>query len=136
VNLKIKRMIISYSRRLSMSWEPRVVAKDKAKIAPALHKCSKCGKLCYEGDSEKNYQKYVAQFPDDVVLFEPIHMDHIKPVVDVHGWTTWEDFFEGLFCAEENFRALCSPCHDAKTALENSHRPGYKKRKNNWRKKK
>jgi 5-methylcytosine-specific restriction endonuclease McrA len=129
MNLKLKRMIISYSRRLSMSWEPRVRCKDKAKVAPALHVCAKCGTLCYEGSSEKNYTQYLAQFPDRLVLFAPIEIDHIKPVVDVYGWTNWEDFFAGLFCDEDNFWALCPKCHSDKTALENSHRPNYKPRR-------
>lgn len=123
---KTKRMVISYARRISQSWAPRNIAKDKAKIAPALHRCDKCGNMCYEGESENNYQKYLDQFPDKIILFEPIHMDHIKPVVDINGWTTWEDFFESLFCPEDNFRALCPPCHEIKTSNENSHRPNFK----------
>ena len=129
-------MIISYSRRLSLSWEARVACKNEAKVASALHSCAKCGTLCYEGSSEKNYEAYLAQFPDKTVLFAPIEIDHIKPVIDVYGWTNWEDFFNGLFCERDNFWALCPKCHDEKTRLENSHRPNYKPRNKFAKKKK
>lgn len=116
---RIRRQIISNARRLSLSWRPRQIAKDKCKVAPALHKCSKCGNLCYEGKSEKNYQAYLEQFPNDVILFEGIKMDHIAPVIDpIAGFEGWDKFFEGLFCEEANFRGLCSVCHDKKSSQE------------------
>lgn len=120
MNNRIKRSLISYARRLSLSWEPRKLAKDKCKVAPALHRCSKCGVLCYEGESEKNYDAYVLQYADEVVLFEGIKMDHIAPVVDpASGFEGWDIFFKGLFCDEINYRGLCSPCHDVKSSKEN-----------------
>lgn len=127
MNRKIKNMIVSYARRLSGSWEPRNSAKAKAWVAPALHRCAKCGSLNYEGDSQKNFDKYVKQFPNDVVNFDGIEVDHIIPVVSVTGWTNWDDFFESLFCPEDNFRCLCNKCHSAKSANENSHRAQAKK---------
>lgn len=119
MNNRIKRSIISYARRLSLSWEPRKRAKDKCKVAPALHRCSKCGILCYEGQSQENYDKYLVQFPDELILFEGIKMDHIMPVVDpITGFDGWDKFFQGLFCDEMNFRGICSPCHDVKSNQE------------------
>lgn len=129
MNDKIKRMIIGYARRLSSSWEPRQNAKRKAKIAPALHRCSKCGSLNYEGDSQKTFDKYVQEYPNDKVNFDGIEMDHVIPVVKVTGWTTWEDFFSSLFCDEDNYRALCHSCHIKKSSNENSHRHRHNKAK-------
>jgi 5-methylcytosine-specific restriction endonuclease McrA len=127
VDAKTKRMIISYARRISSSWPPRRSAKEKAKVAPALHRCTKCGILCYEGESVKTFQKYLSQYgTDNKVLFDGIEMDHISPVVQIGGWTSWDDYFKSLFCDEDNFRALCPPCHSDKTDRENSHREGYK----------
>jgi hypothetical protein len=122
MNAKIKRMIVGYARRLSGSWEPRNNVKRRAKVAPALHRCAKCGSLNYEGDSVKTFNKYVDQFPNDKVNFDGIEIDHIQPIVKLSGWTNWEDFFSSLFCDEDGLRPLCHDCHSKKTANENSHR--------------
>lgn len=122
-------MIKGYSRRLSSSWPPRIAVKDAAKVAPALHKCAKCGSLNYEGDSQKNFDKYVLQFPNDVVNFDGIEIDHISPVIELSGWTNWDDYFNSLFCSEINFRPLCESCHSQKTLAENSIRQTHKAKK-------
>lgn len=129
MNDHIKRKIISYARRLSGSWPPKQNVKKRALVAPALHRCSKCGSLNYEGESEKNFQKYVEQFPGEVVNNRGIELDHIKPVISVSGWSTWEDFFNSLFCDEDNYRPLCFICHKRKSTEENRHRQSHRKRK-------
>jgi 4-hydroxyphenylpyruvate dioxygenase-like putative hemolysin len=126
MNGKIKRMIIGYARRLSSAHEPWKNVKDACKVAPALHKCAKCGSLNYDGDSEKSFQKYVEQFPQHKVNFRRIEIDHISPVVKITGWTTWDNFFESLFCDEDGYRPLCRECHNHKTKNENSHRQSHK----------
>lgn len=131
MNNRIKRSIISHARRLSLSWEPRKIAKDKCKVAPALHRCSKCGILCYEGQSDKNYDDYVEKFAPETILFEGIKMDHIAPVIDpVSGFSGWDKFYEALFCDEINFRGICGPCHDKKTSTEDKVRNTYYNPKN------
>jgi hypothetical protein len=129
MNDRIKRQIINYARRLSGSWPPKQNVKKQALVAPALHRCSKCGSLNYEGESERNFQKYVEQFPNDVVNFDGIEMDHVQPVVKLSGWISWEDFFSSLFCDEDGYRALCSVCHREKSRRENSLRPSHRRRK-------
>jgi 5-methylcytosine-specific restriction endonuclease McrA len=48
-----------------------------------------------------------------------IFVDHIKPVIDpLKGFTTWDEFIEGLFCEKDNLQALCKDCHDNKTKAE------------------
>lgn len=128
---KIRNMIKGYARRLSGSWPPKQAVKEACKVAPALHKCAKCGSLNYEGDSQKNFEKYVAQFPNDVVNFDGIEIDHITPVVEVTGWTNWDNYFDSLFCSEENLRPLCNKCHSAKSSTEATFRASYKKKKDN-----
>lgn len=117
---RIKRQIISYARRISISWSPRVSAKNRAKVAPATYECAKCGKWCYEGTSEKNYQELCAAHPDKTIVMESIDVDHIVAVVDpVKGMESWDTFFERLFCEESNYRCLCpSPCHLEKSNSE------------------
>lgn len=129
MNDRIKRQIISYARRISGSWQPKQNVKKQSQVAPALHRCSKCGSLNYEGESEKNFQKYVTDYPNDIVNFDGIEMDHIQPVVQVSGWTTWDDFFKSLFCDEDGYRALCHSCHHAKSCHENSHRVSHRRKK-------
>lgn len=126
---KIRNMIKGYARRLSASWPPRVAAKEKLKVAPALHRCSKCGSLNYEGDSQKNFDKYVEQFSNDLVNFDGIEMDHIAPVIPVTGWTTWDSYFDGVFCEEDNWRGLCNKCHQGKSNHEASHRAIHNKKR-------
>lgn len=110
-----------------MSWKPRQLAKNKCKVDAALHRCSKCGVLCYEGKSEKNYEAFVEKY-QEVVLFEGIKMDHIFPCIDPRtGFEGWDEFFKALFCDEINFRGLCGPCHDLKTREEDKIRGTTKK---------
>ena len=126
MNSRIRRSLISHARRLSLSWEPRTRAKNSCKVDSALHRCTKCGTLCYEGSSDKNYEAYVEKYAPEIVLYEGIKMDHINPVVDpLEGSSTWDNFYENLFCAEDNYRGLCDPCHDTKTSQENKLRNTY-----------
>lgn len=130
MDTKTKRMIRDYARRISQWWAPRNAVKKRSQVAPALHRCSKCGSLNYEGKSEANYKKFVEQFKSEVVNFDGIEIDHIKPVVDVaKGFGTWDEFFEGLFCSEDNLRALCSTCHSLKSLAEGKVRRDVKKKK-------
>lgn len=126
MNSRIRRQLISYARKLSLSWEPRQQAKNECKVDSALHRCSKCGTLCYEGSSEKNYEAFVEKYSPETVLFDGIKLDHINPVVDpLVGFQDWDKFYEGLFCAKDNFRGICSLCHDKKSATENKIRNTY-----------
>lgn len=50
-------------------------------------------------------------------------MDHSNPVVDVeNGWTNWEDYLDGLFVKESDWKILCLECHASKTLRENEER--------------
>lgn len=129
MNAKIKRMIIGYARRLSGSWEPRNNVKRRAKIAPALHRCSKCGSLNYEGDSQKTYEKYLEQYPNDIVNFDGIEIDHVQPVIKVTGFTTWDEYFSSLFCDEDGYRPLCNSCHTRKSSEENRQRLSHRRKR-------
>lgn len=123
MNSRIRRSLISYARKLSLSWEPRRIVKDKAKVAPATHECSKCGNWSYGGTSDKNYEELCEQYPDKTILYATIHMDHIVPVVDpATGATSWDDFYDRLFCHQDNFRALCQKCHEDCTKDQNQKR--------------
>lgn len=117
---KWKAKIINALRKLSFSYPPRNEAKKKRKVAPAIYSCAICEVHCYDGKSEKAYEKHKETYPD---LVYGIVLDHIEPVVDLKkGFGNWNEFMEGLFCDEENFQAICNQCHDIKTKKENEER--------------
>ncbi len=52
-----------------------------------------------------------------------IHIDHVDPVVDpAKGFTTWDNYIEGLFVTSDKLQVLCKDCHLIKTQLENKGR--------------
>lgn len=87
-------------------WYPVRHARLKlAKITPNIFKCEICS-----------------------VLTDKVQVDHITPVVDPKtGFTTWDDYFERMFCSVENLQVLCHECHKQKTQAENSVRRKKKK---------
>lgn len=118
---KTHNRLLQYARKISRYWTPRNTAKEKCKIDVKLYECSKCGKYCYEGESKKNFAKYVEKYPDKEVSMERFDMDHIVPVVDVYSTShDWNEYYQRLFCPEDNYRGLCSTkCHAEKTKAEN-----------------
>jgi len=66
-----------------------------------LHKCFECDEL----------------FPA-----KDMRADHIKPIVPVTGFDSWDAVIERLFCEIEGFQALCVDCHAIKTKAENAER--------------
>lgn len=58
----------------------------------------------------------------DHVRGSEIEIDHVVPVGETPGMglsdTTWDGFIARLFCDAEGLRALCSPCHKARTKAQ------------------
>ena len=101
-------------RRLSIKYPPRlkvlnaakttyfITAKNGNPVKRVSFKCQLCGTAGLK-------QKEVA-------------VDHVIPVVDLEGWTNWEDFINRLYCEQDNLQLICNVCHDKKSATENSER--------------
>lgn len=102
-------------RRLSLRYPPRIAAlnrtketyfitaKNGNKVKRVKWTCELCGKKDLTSKEKE--------------------LDHITPVVSTKdGWTNWEDFFDGLLCAESNWQILCLECHAKKTLEENKER--------------
>lgn len=53
---------------------------------------------------------------------EETAMDHINPVIETTGFTTWDAYLSSLFCGEEGYQCLCKECHQKKTQEENKQR--------------
>lgn len=96
-----KRFVISALRRVSLRWAPRNEAKKAARIERGFYLCAHCKKAF--GPKE-------------------VHLDHIKPVVRISGFTNWDDYLERLLPDVNDFQVLCSGCHDIKTMIENNGR--------------
>jgi len=96
--INLKTWLIPKLRRLSYQWPPRNEAKKLARVSRGLYKCNNCKEIF--GPKE-------------------IFMDHKFPVVAITGFENLGKYVESLFCSEENYQALCGPCHDKKTEEEN-----------------
>lgn len=93
-------------RRGSFYWKARTEAMTAARVSRGLYRCAICGDLF--GPKE-------------------VDLDHINPVVDPrHGFTTWDDYINRLFCDVEGFQVICRADHSAKTLIEDSLREQYK----------
>ena len=55
-----------------------------------------------------------------------LSVDHINPVVPLTGFDSWDAVIARLFCEKQGLQALCSQCHDHKTAIEKEQRKKYK----------
>lgn len=129
---KFKNKIISALRKLSYTWQPRLNVRKRAKRAPATYECELCKYWCYEGKSEKNFEKLKEEFPDKKIKMEALRDDHIEPVRDVKdGFVDWNTFIERMYCEEENFQTICKSCHAVKTKKETEERKKWRAKKKN-----
>lgn len=79
--------------------------------------------------SERREVKKRATFPGLMYLCEKcnklsskkIQIDHIAPVGKApKGWKGWDKYLQRLFCPVSNLQALCTPCHKAKSKIDNA----------------
>jgi 5-methylcytosine-specific restriction endonuclease McrA len=88
-----------------------LVARRGKGINPAT------GRQCFLHECEECHQLFPAK---------EVRADHIKPIVPVTGFDTWDKTIERLFCEIEGFQVLCVPCHKVKTDIENKQRKANK----------
>jgi len=107
---KIRKFLIPVLRRATFYWPAREEAKKAARIERGLYKCAGCGRSVKNGEFQ---------------------MDHIKPAVNIKGWTGFmDDFIRKLYGTKDEWQILCkSPCHEAKTKAENNARKILTKKK-------
>ena len=93
----------------SGKWAPKQQCIKKARVSRGIYTCSCCGELVTA----------TIKHPTTGKRTKNILADHVIPIIDpAVGFTTWDDFIEGLFCEEENFQAVCYACHKEKTKEE------------------
>lgn len=97
----VKSRIIAALRQLSMYAPAITEAKRKARIDRGVYTCAFCQK--------DTWTKEIA-------------VDHIKPIVPVTGWDSWDGYISRLFCDAKDLQVLCRPCHLNKSKAENEER--------------
>ena len=103
--------IVSALRKGSRYWKPVSVVREQAFTKRKVNKST--GRLA------KHYK--CAECKDDFPASET-QVDHMIPLVDPCGFTTWDSFIERLYCEEDNLQLLCKPCHQIKTNSEKAAR--------------
>ena len=114
----IQQFLIPFLRKASQRWPAKIQARKNAKVIiedghfkngnvrkRVMYKCHQCGVL-------------VDQFNG--------HIDHLEPVVNISGFTNWEDYINRLFCSVDLLAHKCIPCHEAITREQNLERYKYK----------
>lgn len=114
---KLKQRIIAALRKLTYGYKPRTDAKNAQKVGPAAYQCEHCQQVIYEGKKQDIPPIITDKYPN--AIKGKIHLDHREPVVSAeHGWQGWDVYIERMFCSQDNYQAICSVCHKAKTFLE------------------
>lgn len=103
--------LINQLRRLSLKFPPAIRATNRTREEYYI--------LSKKGKPMKRVKYTCASCGKKDLKRSEMNLDHKIPVVGVEGFKDWNEFIEGLFCAEENLWLICIPCHDAKTASEN-----------------
>ena len=98
----VKSALRSASRR----WKPKNDVKKAARVGRGMYQCV-------------GYNREPHIVPLTLNKKNNVFVDHLVPIVDpVDGFSTWDDFVNGLFCEEENLQVMCLECHKQKTLDE------------------
>ena len=103
-----KAFIVSVLRSGTRKYPPKYETLNEAKTEKKIN--VKTGRLA------QHYRcaQCQGEFPA-----KDVEVDHIKPAVSpLTGFTTWDDFINGLYCGKENLQCLCKSCHKRKTKEE------------------
>lgn len=106
-----KAFITSVLRSGFRKWPNKFLVLKEAAVGKRINK-----------SSNRLAEHYVCAKCKEEFPQKEIQIDHIKPIVGVEGFISWDKFIEGLFCDKENLQALCSECHKLKSKLENEER--------------
>lgn len=102
-----KAFIISVLRGGSRRYPPKYETLNEAKTEKKINTAS--GRVAQHFMCNQCKK----DFPQKLV-----EVDHIQPVVGISGFTTWDNFIQGLYCDRNNLQVLCKTCHAIKTKKE------------------
>lgn len=106
---KYRNFIKNQLRSGTRKWSPIQKCKNRARVGRGEYKCQCCESIVAPTIYDEDKRKRVTN----------IFVDHINPVIDPNvGFTTWDEFIEGLYCEEDNLQLLCGECHKVKSQEE------------------
>lgn len=111
---QFRAWLIPKLRRFSVYWPQRRYAREDARIEVPDGN--------FKNGNPKIKVMYKCNICTKIVGRDEIHIDHIKPVVDLDGFNTWDDYINSLFCDVSNLQAICEECHAKKSLKENQQR--------------
>lgn len=105
---RYRQFIINNLRRATQKWKPIQDCLKEARVERGIYHCNGC------------HEEVPATIKDDKnKRVKNVFVDHIRPVIDPNiGFTTYDDFINGLFCERDNLQLLCKTCHDIKSQEE------------------
>jgi hypothetical protein len=95
-------------RSASQRWPPKYRVLSQACVGTKLNVATGRMAKHYICNSCKN------EFPA-----KNVEVNHIRPVVPVTGFDSWDGVVERLFCEAEGLEVVCKLCHRAITKQEN-----------------
>lgn len=112
---KYQSFIKGVLRKGSTRWPPKYECLNNAKRGKMVNAAT--------GRIAEHYQCAACAllFPATMVV-----VDHIEPVVDITGFTSWDSVIARMFCEISGLQVLCKPCHKIKTQQENAERKLHK----------
>lgn len=111
---QFRNWLIPKLRRFSIYWPQRRYAREAARV--------EINDGVFKNGNPKIKVMYKCSICSAIVDRDSIHIDHIKPVIDITGFTTWDDYINSLFCDLDNLQAICHNCHLDKSLKENEKR--------------
>lgn len=111
---QFRAWLIPKLRRFSVYWPERRYARENARI--------EISDGFFKNGKAKIKVMYKCNICAKVVERDNIHIDHIKPVIDLDGFNTWDEYIKSLYCDLSNLQAICETCHSEKSLKENQER--------------
>lgn len=104
---RIRAFIVSVLRAGARRWPPKFETLQEAFVGKKTNEKT--------GREAKHYEcnECKGHFPS-----KDVQVDHIIPVVDPKGFTTWDDYITRLYCGKDNLQVLCITCHKIKSKQE------------------
>lgn len=117
----LRQWLIPKLRNHSRIWPPKKQARMAAK--------RKIRDGFFKNGNPRFCVKFECAICHGLFDIKQTQMDHILPVVDITGFTTWDEFITSLFCEAAGYQCLCEACHIKKTQEENISRAAIRKEK-------
>ena len=106
----LQQFLIPKLRRISQWWPEIAEARKRARVEVPDGK--------YKNGNDKFVQRFLCAHCENLFPVTEVEVDHREPILNLHGFTTWDDLITGLFCSADKLDVLCLECHQVKTVAE------------------